>query len=43
MKPVNPPADKETITEEERFMFKKLGLRMPAFLLVGETRHRNCL
>ena len=25
----------ETITDEERFMFRKLGLRMKAFLLLG--------
>ncbi|XP_024533219.1 CRM-domain containing factor CFM3, chloroplastic/mitochondrial [Selaginella moellendorffii] len=29
------PRDRETITEEERYMFKKLGLRMDAFLLIG--------
>ncbi|XP_057858533.2 CRM-domain containing factor CFM2, chloroplastic isoform X2 [Cryptomeria japonica] len=29
------PADKETITEEERFMLRKLGLRMKPFLLLG--------
>jgi hypothetical protein len=40
---VDAPADKEMITEEERFMFKKLGLRMRAFLLVGETKHGNFL
>ncbi|KAI4317958.1 hypothetical protein L6164_025778 [Bauhinia variegata] len=28
-------ADPESITEEERFMFRKLGLRMKAFLLLG--------
>lgn len=25
----------DTITDEERFMFRKLGLRMKAFLLLG--------
>jgi hypothetical protein len=29
---IQPP---ETITDEERFMFRKLGLRMKAFLLLG--------
>ncbi|KAH9325768.1 hypothetical protein KI387_005946, partial [Taxus chinensis] len=29
------PADKETITEEERFMLRKLGLRMKPFLILG--------
>ena len=27
----------ETITDEERFMFRKLGLRMKAFLLLGNS------
>jgi len=27
----------ETITDEERFMFRKLGLRMNAFLLLGNS------
>ncbi|KAL5568139.1 hypothetical protein UlMin_024714 [Ulmus minor] len=29
------PADPDSITDEERFMFRKLGLRMKAFLLLG--------
>ncbi|CAK9318700.1 unnamed protein product [Citrullus colocynthis] len=29
------PAAPDSITEEERFMFRKLGLRMKAFLLLG--------
>lgn len=33
--PAKPASDKETITDEERFMFRKLGLRMQAFLLLG--------
>eukprot|EP01018_Ginkgo_biloba_P021742 Gb_37638 [translate_table: standard] len=33
--PAEPPSDQETITDEERFMFRKLGLRMKAFLLLG--------
>ncbi|CAH8385431.1 unnamed protein product [Eruca vesicaria subsp. sativa] len=35
LKPSEHRADTEDITEEERFMFKKLGLRMKAFLLLG--------
>jgi len=27
----------ETITDEERFMFRKLGLRMKAFLLLSNS------
>jgi hypothetical protein len=29
---IQPP---ETLTDEERFMFRQLGLRMKAFLLLG--------
>lgn len=35
LSPAKPASDKETITDEERFMFHKLGLRMQAFLLLG--------
>lgn len=35
LSPAKPASDKETITDEERFMFRKLGLRMQAFLLLG--------
>ncbi|XP_010278131.1 PREDICTED: CRM-domain containing factor CFM3A, chloroplastic/mitochondrial isoform X1 [Nelumbo nucifera] len=35
LKPTERPADPESITDEERFMFRKLGLRMKAFLLLG--------
>ncbi|KAL5542137.1 hypothetical protein UlMin_009847 [Ulmus minor] len=35
LKPANRPADPDSITDEERFMFRKLGLRMKAFLLLG--------
>lgn len=31
--------DKEGITEEERYMLRKVGLRMKAFLLMGESLH----
>lgn len=33
--PVEQPADQEAITNEEKFVFRKLGLRMKAFLLLG--------
>lgn len=29
--------DKEGITEEERYMLRKVGLRMKPFLLLGES------
>ncbi|XP_027364881.1 CRM-domain containing factor CFM3A, chloroplastic/mitochondrial-like isoform X2 [Abrus precatorius] len=35
LKPSEHKADPESITDEERFMFRKLGLRMKAFLLLG--------
>uniref|UniRef100_A0A803Q0Z5 CRM domain-containing protein n=1 Tax=Cannabis sativa TaxID=3483 RepID=A0A803Q0Z5_CANSA len=35
LKPSNQQADPDSITDEERFMFRKLGLRMKAFLLLG--------
>ncbi|XVF38352.1 hypothetical protein REPUB_Repub20aG0094000 [Reevesia pubescens] len=35
LKPAGWQADPESITDEERFMFRKLGLRMKAFLLLG--------
>ena len=31
--------DKEGITEEERYMLRKVGLRMKPFLLLGEFDH----
>eukprot|EP00252_Welwitschia_mirabilis_P000090 TRINITY_DN10058_c0_g2_i1.p1 TRINITY_DN10058_c0_g2~~TRINITY_DN10058_c0_g2_i1.p1 ORF type:complete len:864 (+),score=158.14 TRINITY_DN10058_c0_g2_i1:274-2865(+) len=33
--PVEQPEDVETITNEERFMFRKLGLKMKPYLLLG--------
>ncbi|KAL6989816.1 Chloroplastic group IIA intron splicing facilitator CRS1 [Sarracenia purpurea var. burkii] len=33
--PLKRSADPDSITDEERFMFRKLGLRMKAFLLLG--------
>ncbi|XP_068636305.1 CRM-domain containing factor CFM3, chloroplastic/mitochondrial-like isoform X2 [Aristolochia californica] len=35
LKPAEREVDPESITDEERFMFRKLGLRMKAFLLLG--------
>ncbi|CAN6451629.1 unnamed protein product [Victoria cruziana] len=35
MVPVGPSDDQETITEEERFMFRRVGLRMKAYLPLG--------
>ncbi|EPS65975.1 hypothetical protein M569_08800, partial [Genlisea aurea] len=35
LNPAEPEKDPEAITDEERFMFRKLGLRMKAFLLLG--------
>eukprot|EP00262_Sarcandra_glabra_P019962 TRINITY_DN777_c0_g1_i4.p1 TRINITY_DN777_c0_g1~~TRINITY_DN777_c0_g1_i4.p1 ORF type:complete len:893 (-),score=210.46 TRINITY_DN777_c0_g1_i4:189-2867(-) len=35
LKPAERPEELESITDEERFMFRKLGLRMKAFLLLG--------
>ncbi|CAI0473235.1 unnamed protein product [Linum tenue] len=35
LKPSDRQADPESISDEERFMFRKLGLKMKAFLLLG--------
>ncbi|KNA05326.1 hypothetical protein SOVF_191460 [Spinacia oleracea] len=35
LRPADQQLDPESITDEERFMFRKLGLRMKAFLLLG--------
>lgn len=35
LKPMERVQDPESLTDEERFMFRKLGLRMKAFLLMG--------
>ncbi|KAI3799712.1 hypothetical protein L1987_35011 [Smallanthus sonchifolius] len=35
LNPAERQADPESISDEERFMFRKLGLRMKAFLLLG--------
>ncbi|OAY75408.1 CRM-domain containing factor CFM3, chloroplastic/mitochondrial-like [Ananas comosus] len=34
--PAELPTDLETVTDEERFLFRKMGLKMRAFLLVGK-------
>ena len=36
LKPTESEPDPESISDEERFMFRKLGLRMKAFLLLGK-------
>jgi hypothetical protein len=36
MIPAGPDPDQETITDEERVMFRRVGLRMKAYLPVGE-------
>lgn len=41
LKPSEHRTDTEGITEEERFMFQKLGLRMKAFLLLGKIYCTN--
>ncbi|CAN0906939.1 CRM-domain containing factor CFM3A, chloroplastic/mitochondrial [Linum grandiflorum] len=38
LKPSDRQADPDCITDEERFMFRKLGLKMKAFLLLGRRR-----
>ncbi|KAF9625577.1 hypothetical protein IFM89_024350 [Coptis chinensis] len=35
MIPVGPSDDQETITDEERFMFRRVGLKMKAYLPIG--------
>lgn len=37
LRPTEDSKPPETITDEERFMFRKLGLRMKAFLLLGNS------
>ncbi|CDO99162.1 unnamed protein product [Coffea canephora] len=39
--PADRAADLQSITDEERFMFRKLGLRMKAFLLLGKKIFQN--
>lgn len=35
--PANVTLDKEHLSDGERYMYRKLGLKMKAFLLLGET------
>lgn len=35
--PSDRAADPDCITDEERYMFRKLGLRMKAYLLLGNS------
>lgn len=39
MDPSDLPNDLETITDEERFLFRKIGLSMEPFLLLGKINH----
>ena len=41
MKPASASPFKEQITDEERYMFMKLGLRMRARLLLGKLTSSN--
>ena len=35
--PAELPCDLETMTDEERFLFRKIGLSMKPFLLIGKN------
>lgn len=37
LNPLDRHAEPDSLTDEERFMFRKLGLRMKAFLLLGNV------
>lgn len=37
LSPAELPTDLETITDEERFLFRRIGLKMRAFLMLGMT------
>lgn len=39
MIPNGPDYDQEVISEEERIMFRKVGLKMKAYLPLGESRY----
>lgn len=41
IKPVGSSDDKENVTDEERFMLRKLGLKMRAYLLMGELAFKT--
>lgn len=37
LEPAGLPSDLETITDEERFLFRKIGLSMKPYLLLGKN------
>lgn len=37
LSPAELPTDLETVTDEERFLFRRIGLKMRAFLMLGMT------
>jgi len=37
MDPADIPTDLETLTNEERFLFRKIGMSMKPYLLLGKT------
>ena len=37
LSPAELPTDLETVTDEERFLFRRIGLKMRAFLMLGTT------
>lgn len=41
--PIDPSDDQETITDEERVMFRKVGLRMKPYLPLGELSFSQSL
>jgi len=43
LRPSDRQPDPESITDEERFMFRKLGFKMKAFLLLGKALFRKLL
>lgn len=41
LEPTELPTDLETISDEERFLFRKIGLSMKPYLFLGKKRHFN--
>ena len=39
LQPAEPPKDVESITEEERYMFRRLGSKMKQYLELGGCSH----
>lgn len=39
LEPSDLPDDLETLTDEDRFLFRKIGLSMKPFLLLGKNYH----